>query len=416
MSETVVVLKSKDRAPDFAKEMEALGLHFTQVKGLPRFFIVPGVTPEEFPLKGHPDIDNLDDGETELEPAAVQQVTVPADNLGDGGWCAARVIRRKSPWRPPNNRLPAESTFECLRTGQGVDVFMVDSGADWQHPEFGGRCIQSFFTSTSWDIDTDDSAHGTHCLALAGGKTVGIARDCRMISLKFHNANSGSGVSAAISAYGGAMEIYGANVAADRPAVLFHSWSGYTSSIDSAVSDMIDAGIVCCFPAGNNMTDLGSINQRPAESDPDGIICAGSNIRDLPYNTHNGSGTNYGVEVDIVAGAQWVQSARRSQDGGGYRTGNGTSYATSLVAGVIACMLQGYKRLTSREEVRAVKAKLIANATRGELRRGYVPGAATTPGDDPEEEGVEHLLPDRLLYLDPRVPFELIEGLTPKEA
>ncbi|UWU17010.1 hypothetical protein N2599_29865 (plasmid) [Rhizobium sullae] len=59
-------------------------------------------------------------------------------------------------------------------------------------------------------------------------------------------------------------------------------------------------------------------------------------------------------------------------------------------------MLQGHNRLTSRSQVQAVKAKLLANATTGKLRSAF--------GLSP--------LPDKILYLDPnQAAPEPISGL-----
>lgn len=413
MSETIVVLTSAEATDAFAAEATDAGLSFTRVRGLPRFFIFPGVAPADFPLADHPAVETLGDGERPLHEEE-QVVTVPEDNLGDGGWAAARIIRRKSPWRAPNNRLPAQSTFDCRRTGEGVDIFMIDSGCYVDHPEFGGRAQQPFLYSTSYATPLDDSGHGTSCLSVAGGSTVGIARQAQLFSYKFHNSGSGSGSSKFIIALGAIKDYYETHASVNRPAVVFCSWSGYASDINAAVSDAIDAGLPCCFPAGNGMDNLDSTELRPAESDPDAVICGGCNFRDRPYYTFNGSGTSFGTPVDVIAPAQWVQVARRPEDGDPYDARNGTSYATPFVVGVLACMLQGYSRLTSRAEVQALKAKLKANATSGELIRAPLPGAVVQDPDDPHNES--YLLPDRLLYLDPRVPFEVIPGLTPRTA
>lgn len=402
MSQVIVVLTGPDRAEEFLAAARDLGLTPEPFAGLPRHFLVKGQTRATFPLLDHPAVQAVDDDE-ELRPAAAQAVSLSADMLGTGGWAAARVIRRDDPWstRP----FPRASTFDAKRTGAGVDIFIIDSGVEYTHAEFGGRVNQYWHSSNSYaTAQLDGSGHGTHCLALALGRTVGVAREARGHSYKFFNAGSGAGVSNAVAAMGAILTHYNAQAHDDRPAVMFMSWSGFTSTIDAAVTDLINAGLVCCYSAGNEATDITASVVRPAESDPDTIVCGGLQMNDQAYYTPSTAtgafGTNFSLtDVDILAPAQFTMSARRAVDGGGYRVGSGTSYATPMVAGVVACMLQGYRRLTTRAQVQAVKQRLLDNATTGRLRALR------------KEDGTLFELPDRILYLDPNIEFEVIPGL-----
>lgn len=409
MAETIVVLKSPDLAAAFVEEVRAAGLTIEPFPGLPRHFRVPGVAAAAFPFRAHPSVQAVGDGDKELTPC-FQEVVLEQNMLGTGGWAAARVIRRRNPWWTPGGGalpFPRTSTFNAKRTGAGVDIFMIDSGAEYTHPEFGGRVNQYWHYSSSYaTTQLDGSGHGTHCLALALGRTVGIAREARGHSYKFFSSGSGAPTSYAISAMGAIRSHYLAQADDDRPAVMFMSWSGFDSTLDAAVSDMIDVGIVCCFPAGNDAINITSTVIRPAESDPDTIVCGGLAPDDTPYYTpESGSGTNWSLtDVDILAPAQRTLSARRASDGGGYRLGNGTSYAAPIVAGVIACMLQGYRRLTTRAQVQAVKQKLLDNATTGALKPRR---KIRSPYD-------WFQLPDRIVYLDPHIEFEVIPGLVPR--
>lgn len=414
MPVTIVVIRTPELAEEFLEAARQAGYAPVRVGGLPRHFFVNGVRPEDFALAEHPTVLTIGDGDAELTPADAQEVTVNADGRGDGGWGAARVIRRDDPFDPLRHRgpYPKSSTFECQRTGAGVDVYMIDSGCYEAHPEFGGRCLTQWWYSAAYDSSSDDSGHGTWCMSAAVGKSVGIAREARPIVLKFYNAETGPGAARGIAAMGAALNLYQMNAADDRPAVLFFSWSGFDSTVDAAVTDLINAGLVCCFPAGNAAVDITASVVRPAESDPDAIVSGGLQLGDYPYympasNGGVGAGTNWSLtDVDIVAPAQGVLLAQREQDGGTYSIVNGTSFAAPFTAGVVACMLQGYKRLTTRAEVQALKAKLLANATTGRLK----PQRKAQPPYDWMQ------LPDRILYLDPRIEFEVIPGLTPRAA
>lgn len=407
MAETIVVLKDPSMAQEFIDAARHAGMDPQPFPGLTRHFRLPGTGPKTFPLAHHSTVQSFDDGEEKLTSAAVQSVSLNADMTGTGGWAAARLIRRRDPW-VPKGAYPRAASFDCRRTGAGVDLYIIDSGVDYLHPEFGGRVNQYWHQSRSYvEAALDGSGHGTHCMALAIGKTVGVAREARGYSMKFFNANSGGDVSNAIAAMGAVLVQYNATADDDKPAVMFMSWSGFNSTIDAAVTDMINAGILCCFPAGNEATDITASVVRPAESDPDTIVCGGIQMNDSAYYTPITStgefGTNWSLtDVDILAPAQGTLSARRSTDGGGYRVGNGTSYATPMVAGVAACMLQGYRRMTTRAQVQALRQRILDNATTGALK--------------PQRKKDHTLmqLPDRILYIDPTLEFEQIPGLVPR--
>lgn len=395
----ILSLKTEEAVAPFLDELWSAGFRqIEQIVGLPRFITVHDANFETFPFRNHSSVDTCSDGDNKATPC-LTPITLPADGMAP--WTPARGIRRKNPWKDASP-WPRVSSYDPKRTGAGVDVYIIDSGVEGNHPEFGGRMSRPWAINSSVAATRDDSGHGTHCMALAIGRTCGIARDARGYDFKFHNSNTGAGGSATLSALGRCLALYTQTAWDDRPAVLTFSWSGFSSTINAAVSALIDAGIVCCFPAGNEAVDLGTVNVFPAESDPDTIVVGGADMGDSAYMTGwTNNGTNWGDRVDILAPAQRTYSARRASDGGGYRLGNGTSYSTPQVAGIVACMLQGYRRLTTRAQVQAVKARLLANAS-----PGYVPTRRW--------DGVQMLLPDRIAYFDPRIEFEVIPGLIPK--
>ncbi|TBU06687.1 subtilisin-like proteinase [Hamiltosporidium magnivora] len=70
--------------------------------------------------------------------------------------------------------------------GEGVDVYIIDTGIEIDHPEFKGRA--------KWGInliekspDTDENGHGTHCAGVIAGKNVGISKKANLIAVKALN-------------------------------------------------------------------------------------------------------------------------------------------------------------------------------------------------------------------------------------
>ena len=86
-----------------------------------------------------------------------------------------------------------------LSAGAGTVVYVLDTGIDPSHVEFGGRAISGWCnpnlepslcacdgecTSAQQSIDSDQHNHGTHCAGTAIGATVGVAPGARAIGVK----------------------------------------------------------------------------------------------------------------------------------------------------------------------------------------------------------------------------------------
>ena len=62
-------------------------------------------------------------------------------------------------------------------------MYILDSGVDISHPEFGGRARVGF-NAIGYESDHDLNGHGTHVAGVVGGRKLGVATDCNMISVK----------------------------------------------------------------------------------------------------------------------------------------------------------------------------------------------------------------------------------------
>ena len=100
-----------------------------------------------------------------------------------------------SPTNPyTSNTVTGDFTYTL--TGEGVDVVIMDSGIQADHPEFqdanGNTRVQqidwyaaSGLTGTmSTGHYTDYDGHGTHCAGIAPGKTYGWAKNARIYAVK----------------------------------------------------------------------------------------------------------------------------------------------------------------------------------------------------------------------------------------
>lgn len=251
--------------------------------------------------------------------------------------------------------LPLSGTsFRTGPTGAGVNVYVIDTGINPTHEQFGGRAsIGGDFVGES-NLD-DGHGHGTHCAGTAVGASSGVARDANVIGVKVlssRGAGSSSGVAKGVQwAIDNQRKNFG-----NQAAVLSMSLGGKKNThVNLAVTQAYAAGHIVVVAAGNDNDD--ACNYSPASTGGygrfGGVITVGSSdIRD------NRSGfSNHGECVDIYAPGSGILS---SWVGGNaaYKSISGTSMATPHVAGVAATMLQkhNFDRNAAQKELLGISA------------------------------------------------------------
>jgi hypothetical protein len=325
----------------------------------------------------------------------MQTLTIQNDLTG-ANWGLARHIRRAAPWNVDRIKHPVSTYYRAVRDGAGVDVYCVEGSTRTSHDEFGGR-VTEIFTPTS----TISPEHGTAAMSIALGETVGFARGALGFVARWGNYST----TAIVSALEAILDHYQSRESLNRPAVCWVAVQSSTNftAVSTAVANLIDAGVVVISVAGNFADNMAVVPRYPGTNTD--VICTGAvamndtpaYYRADPFESTETS-TGYGTRVDVSAAGTRVYCADYNSDDG-YRLFWGTSAAEAAVGGVVACMLTGKSRLTSRTQVQAVREKVIANATTGRLR--YVPHLGVPLNG----------LPDRVLYLDPNVSSEVIPGV-----
>jgi subtilisin family serine protease len=227
--------------------------------------------------------------------------------------------------RIDQRNLPLNGTYVYNYTGSGVDVYVFDTGIRLSHSEFGGRAYAGYdaFGGNSYD----QNGHGTHVAGTIGGRTYGVAKGVRLYAVRVLNAQGSGSISGIISGINWAINHHGS-----RPAVGNMSLGGGAStSLDNAVRNAINDGIVMCVAAGNESQNAANVSPaRVSEA-----ITVGATTSSDRFASYS----NYGSVVDILAPGSSITSAWYTSD---YATNtiSGTSMATPHVAGVAALYLQ----------------------------------------------------------------------------
>jgi subtilisin family serine protease len=228
--------------------------------------------------------------------------------------------------------LPLDNSYTVNSTGSGVTAYVIDTGIFLNHSDFAGRAIWGT-NATGDGKNTDCNGHGTHVAGTIGGNSYGIAKTTNLVSVKVlgcTGSGSWSGVIAGIN--------WVINDHTVGKAVANMSLGGSaSSSLDTAISNLVNDGVVTVVAAGNEGRD--ACKSSPARA-PKAITVAASDSGD-----RFASFSNHGKCVDVIAPGVGITSSLNT---GVTATAiwNGTSMASPHVAGVVARFLQNNSWVT----------------------------------------------------------------------
>ncbi|MFE5795797.1 S8 family peptidase [Streptomyces sp. NPDC056503] len=247
------------------------------------------------------------------EDALVSAPPTPANSLRApaNSWGLDRIDQRL---------LPLDNDFISAGNGQGVTAYIIDTGIDFTHPEFGGRARPGFDAIGDGRNGSDCNGHGTHVAGTVGGTTFGVARKVNLVSVRVLGCDSRGSWSGILAGF----EWVARN--AQQPAVLNASLGGdRVQAVNDAATAVSDNGVLPVIAAGNSNIDACKVSPASAAR----VVTVGATNR-FDQETDF---SNWGECLDIYAPGQNIVSAKL---GGGSTELNGTSMAAPHVTGVAA--------------------------------------------------------------------------------
>ena len=275
---------------------------------------------------------------------AVQYIGVAGTQNNPPNWGDDRIDQANLP-------LNQAYTYPA-NPGQGVTVYVLDTGLNANHVDFTGRVRPGIDMVDNDSSPTDCHGHGTHVAGTAVGTTYGVAKKASVVAVRVLNCQ-GSGTNDDLIA---GIDWVRAN--AQKPAVVNYSIGCQSrcssQAMDSAVSNLVSSGVQFVQAAGNS-------SDNACYYSPQGVAAAVT-VGNTTSSDARNSSSNYGSCLDIFAPGTSIVSASYSSNTGS-ATMTGTSMASPHTAGAAAV----YLGLNPNATPAQVRDALVNNATTGKV-------------------------------------------------
>jgi cerevisin len=229
--------------------------------------------------------------------------------------------------------------------GEGVDVYVVDTGININHVEFEGRAFWGK-TVPQNDVDEDGNGHGSHCAGTIASRKYGVAKKANVIAIKVLGSNGSGTMSDVIDGV-----LWAATSAKKKAAAADAEFAatgrtnhkgsvanmslggGKSQALDTAVNKAVLSGLHFAVAAGNDNRDACSYSPAAAEN---AVTVGASTLGDARAYF-----SNWGPCVDVFAPGLNILSTYKGSSTA-TSTLSGTSMASPHTAGLLAYLLSIY--------------------------------------------------------------------------
>ena len=298
-------------------------------------------------LRTHPHVELIEQNHIEKLASETPSDTCMSQSSGKEIWGLSRISAVNRP-----NYQSAKYQYNS-QDGTDVDVYVIDSGVNLNHVDFGGRAFWGYTArAVRYEGDDDKNGHGTHVAATVAGTTYGVAKQANIIAVKVFNASGkGTGINTIEGLLWAVADNEGKSTQSGKAkkAVINMSLGSFASIVGYAEEALIQAavegGIPVVVSAGNDGTD--ACIKTPARMSS--VITVGA----TNSSDYLADFSNYGPCVNILAPGVGIKSAWIGSSTS-VSTIDGTSMATPHVVGAAARILSRSEDRLTVDEVKAV--------------------------------------------------------------
>ncbi|KKZ60348.1 hypothetical protein EMCG_04906 [[Emmonsia] crescens] len=210
--------------------------------------------------------------------------------------------------------------------GEGITAYVVDTGIDVKHPDFGGRAIWG--TNTVDSLDEDCGNHGTHVAGTIAGTKYGVAKKAKLVAVKVLGCGGQGSITGILMGINWAVKHAREHGGIRKSVMNLSLGSSHSPAFNAAIKAVVDAGFFVAVSAGNDNIDASKSS--PA-SEP--VVCT---IGATDFNDKIASFSNFGSAVDLFAPGVDIVSTFPN---GANEALSGTSMASPHVAGLAAYLM-----------------------------------------------------------------------------
>lgn len=242
---------------------------------------------------------------------------------------------RPLPWhldRIDQRTLPLDKKYQITDSAGETYVYLFDSGVNVDHEEFEGRVELGYDFVRNTDTDAlDCTGHGTHTAALIGGRTYGVAKKVRIISVRVYSCDHTAKTEAVVNALNWVL-VHSKEIGVQNRCViaLMVPLSKDTfRSMDYVIGQISRRDMPIVVPAGDD-------GQNACETLPE-IGPAFLTVGAMDSTDRRAIFSNGGPCVDLYAPGVAVESAWHSSNNA-VTVMSGTAQAAAVITGAVALM------------------------------------------------------------------------------
>lgn len=273
-------------------------------------------------------------------------------------WHLDRIVKRKLPL---NGKYGLNTPGSChANSDYLIDTYVVDTGIDVTHSQFGGRA--TWGANFADDVDTDCNSHGTHVAGLIGSRDYGVCVDARLHAVKVLTCEGSGSLSGVIRGIEWAFKQHLTKTKTNgnrttKSIINMSLGGGYSRAINRAVEACVkrNDNFYIVVAAGNENND--ACDTSPASVDGILTVMASDSRDDRAWFSNWGKCANvYAPGVDIISTIPDERYAKYS----------GTSMASPVAAGVLNHYIDMYPEHNMKQMLSIVDTLATPNVIRSE--------------------------------------------------
>ncbi|KAK1594624.1 subtilase [Colletotrichum navitas] len=298
----------------------------------------------------------FDDATIEIIKSSPEVASVERDQL----WTlSAMTTQSGAPWGlgTVSHRTSGSSQYVYdTSAGSGTFAYVVDSGINVGHTNFGGRATLGY--NAAGGAHTDTLGHGTHVAGTIGSTTYGVAKLTTLVSVKVFVGNSAS-TSVILDGYNWAVNDITTKGRASKSVINMSLGGPSSTAWTTAINAAYTAGVTTVVAAGNEAQNAANVS--PANA-PNAIT-----VGAITSTWAIASYSNYGTSLDVFAPGSsilstWIGSTTATN------SISGTSMASPHVAGLVNYLQSVENVGTPAAVVARIKALATTGKVTGSLR------------------------------------------------